>query len=109
MSFWSTQTLKQRLPKLIENYSEEQLDNAAYDLRLGSEVYISPLSDDTGEVRNKRFLDYGHDIDIPPGRFAFLLTEEKIEIPQNALAFISLKFRKKAKGKRACKRIRFPC
>lgn len=98
MSFWSTQTLKQRLPELIRDYSEEQLDNAAYDLRLGSEIYISPLPDDTGETRNKIFLDYGRDIDIPPGRFAFLLTEEIIKIPEDALAFISLKFRKKAKG-----------
>ncbi len=38
-----------------------------------------------------RQLGDGEGFTIPPGQFAFLLTEEKIEVPNTALAFISIK------------------
>lgn len=86
------------MPGLISPYSEASLDTAAYDLALGREVFVTPLASDTAEDRRKTYLEPNQDFEIPPSRFAFLTTEERVTVPENALAFISLKFKKKARG-----------
>ncbi|MBO1047659.1 MAG: hypothetical protein HEQ10_07885 [Dolichospermum sp. DEX182a] len=55
MSFWSSQTLRSRLPNLIEPFNENQIESASYELCLGEEVYISPLPD-TPLKERKKFL-----------------------------------------------------
>lgn len=42
MSFWSGETLKEKLKPLISGFDEEKIDCAAYTLSIGSEVYITP-------------------------------------------------------------------
>ncbi|NJR48207.1 MAG: deoxycytidine triphosphate deaminase [Leptolyngbyaceae cyanobacterium CSU_1_3] len=98
MSFWSSQTLKSRLPDLIEPFDSNRIESAAYELCLGEEVYISPLPDTPQRDRKKIFLKERETVSIPPGQFAFLITLEKISVPENAIAFISIKFGAKAKG-----------
>lgn len=98
MSFWSSQTLKSRLPHLIEPFDNNRIESAAYELCLGEEVYISPLPDTPQRDRKKIFLKERETVSIPPGQFAFLITLEKISVPENAIAFISIKFGAKAKG-----------
>jgi dCTP deaminase len=98
MSFWSSQTLKSRLPELIEPFDVNRIESAAYELRLGGEVYISPLPDTPQKERKKEFIEENGTVPIPPGQFAFLITLEKISVPENAIAFISIKFKPKAKG-----------
>lgn len=98
MSFWSSQTLRNRLPNLIEPYSEAAIDTASYNLALGNEVFVTPLANDNPNERTKVSLEVGQDFEIPPSRFAFLITQEEITVPGDALAFISLKFKQKAKG-----------
>jgi dCTP deaminase len=99
MTFWSSQTLKSRLPVLIKPFNEKHIESAAYELTLGGEVYISPLPDTPSKDRKKVvFKDEKDTISIPPGQFAFLITSEEIAVPNNAIAFISIKFGAKAKG-----------
>jgi dCTP deaminase len=98
MSFWSSQTLRSRLPSLIEPFNEDQIESASYQLCLGEEVYISPLPDTPLKERKKIPLSDKDTVPIPPGQFAFLITSEQIEVPKNALAFISIKFKFKSKG-----------
>ena len=98
MSFWSSQTLRSRLPNLIEPFNENQIESASYELCLGEEVYISPLPDTPLKERKIITLNDKDSVAIPPGQFAFLITSEKIKIPNNALAFISIKFKFKSKG-----------
>jgi len=98
MSFWSSQTLRSRLPSLIEPFNEDQIESASYQLCLGEEVYISPLPDTPLKERKKIPLSEKDTVPIPPGQFAFLITSEQIEVPNNALAFISIKFKFKSKG-----------
>lgn len=98
MSFWSSQTLEARLPNLIEPFDKKQIESASYELRLGEEVYISPLPDTPEGDQRKVILKKGETASIPPGQFAFLITSEKISIPIDAIAFISMKFKPKAKG-----------
>lgn len=98
MAFWSGDTLAARLPSLIAGFDPERVDCAAYRLRMGREVYISPSTVDPAPNTGKRILVQGEDFSIPPGQFAFLLTEERVTVPQSAVAFISLRARTKLRG-----------
>lgn len=85
--------MKARLPELIDPYSESRIVHCAYEMGLGSEVFI------TGDQsKTKRVLSPGEQVRIPPGQFANLLTEEVVTIPPDALGLISMKFKLKQRG-----------
>lgn len=97
--FWSGETLTERLARLIEPFVPERVDCAAYTLTMGPEVYVSPndqAADPTTVTVRK--LAMGDAFTIPPGQFAFLLTEEIVAVPADALAFISIRARTKFRG-----------
>lgn len=93
--FWSTETLRARLPaeQVVEPYGPELVVNCACELRLGREVYVTD-----GESKTKRTLADGEQVRIPPGQFANLLTEETVRIPADALGLISARFKWKQRG-----------
>lgn len=97
--FWSGETLKDRLATLVTPFDPERVDCSAYTLTMGRELYVSP-NDAMQDPLNVtiRQLGDGEGFTIPPGQFAFLLTEEKIEVPNTALAFISIKAKIKWRG-----------
>lgn len=90
--FWTTETMKVRLPHLIGPYREERVKNCSYELSLGDQVFV------TGEDKAKRRIETGTQITIPPGQFANLLTEETVRVPNDALGLISMKFTLKQPG-----------
>ena len=97
--FWSGETLSERLPDLIDPFVPDQVDCAAYTLSVGPEVYVSPndqTPDSTTVTVSK--LSRGDAFTVPPGQFAFLLTEEIVSVPTNALAFISIRAKVKFRG-----------
>lgn len=101
MSFWSGEKLKKELPTLLgSQYSESRVDCAAYVLTVGEEVYVSPTGDNPKEkyAPKTRLRSVGSSCVIPPGQFAFILTEERVKIPENAIAFISMRSRVKFRG-----------
>src|SRR4051812_29961685 len=112
MTFWSGERLESELPALITPYSGSQLDCAAYRLRLGSQAFVTSdeiLSGDPlkglrtylGKNRAPYPLSISgssNSIRIPPGQFAFLLTEEEVKVPANALAWISIRATYKFRG-----------
>lgn len=95
--FWSRQTIRERQARecLIAGmdgadlFLERRLDPAGYRLALGPEVYVSPAIADTKASVQK--LDADEAFFIPSGQFAFLLTEEVVTVPPDALAFIALR------------------
>ena len=97
--FWSGETLSQRLTTLIDPFDSGQIDCAAYTLSIGSEVYVSP-NDQTADPTTVSIhkLSDGEAFTIPPGQFAFLLTEEVVSVPADALAFISIRAKTKFRG-----------
>ena len=99
MSFWSGETLAKRLPQIIgpTQFKAGDIDCNAYTLRLGPEVYISPSRDEQAS-RSKTSLQPGAGVTVPPGQFAFLLTEESVAMPSDAMAFISMRSTYKLKG-----------
>jgi dCTP deaminase len=98
-SFWSGETLNERLHPLIKPFSEQRIDCAAYTLAMGREVYVSPSDQavDPNSVSIRKLED-GEAFTIPPGQLAFLLTEEIIEVPADAIAFISMRSKIKWRG-----------
>lgn len=90
--FWSTETMKQRLPDLIAPYDDGRVCNCSYELSLGTQVFV------TGDDRAKRHISSGTQIVIPPGQFANLLTEETVRVPDDAIGLISMKFKLKQPG-----------
>jgi dCTP deaminase len=102
--FWSQRTIKERqaadaLIRAADDtplFDGGRLDPAGYLLAMGPECYVSPAEADArGSVkrleRDEAFL-------IPAGQFAFLLTEEMVKVPADALAFIALRTKQKFRG-----------
>lgn len=98
MTFWSSQTLKQKLPALITTYNASKVEQASYTLGIGQEIFITKDHHTPNSQHTKRTLSNNEAFVIPPGQFAFLLTEESVEVPSDAIAFISMKAGFKHKG-----------
>lgn len=102
MAFLSSNSLKKMLltNKIIVDdynmniYSESKVEQAAYTLCLGSEVYRT----DNDERKIEFLDDKNKTVEINPGQFALLMTKETVSIPQHLLAFISIKAKHKLKG-----------
>lgn len=103
MSFWTGEKLIKELQeqKLVTDFDEKRIDCASYRLRLGNQAFVtsdefyrggpySPITKELGDV--DAFLK------VPPGQFAFLLTQEVVRVPKTAIAFISIRARYKFKG-----------
>jgi dCTP deaminase len=95
LSFISEEEIKKRFDHL---FKQGKLDpkcfsksGASYDLRLGREVFVTP-------EKEPKQLRQGQTLNIEPGQFAVLTTEEYLEMPQDLLGFITVRFTYKSKG-----------
>ena len=88
MAFWSTQRVRaeqQQLGNLIDPFDPNRVQQGAYELALSREVITAP------PVKGPRCDGVGPALEIPPGEFALLFTQEKVTIPPAVIAFISIK------------------
>lgn len=87
MPFWSSQKLKARIPadQLVEPYDPNRVVHCAYEMGVGAEAFV------TSNPSDKTQVSAGAKITIPPGQFGLLITREKVYIPDNAIAFISIR------------------
>lgn len=77
-------------PPLIENFKENQLQGASYDLRLGEEYYMfNPKGKKAADMINK--IKDHEGITIPPYDVCFVLMEEKVNLPNNLAGRVSLR------------------
>lgn len=97
MTFWSSQTLESRLGQLVTGPASPKVDCNSIELTVGREVYVTPNLTDI-YTTTKQQLAQEQAFQIPPGQFAFLLTEEAVKVPTKAMAFISMKATFKMKG-----------
>src|SRR5579862_6490758 len=97
--FWGGERLKAELDGLISDYHPDRVDSASYRLRVGPEMYVSPTGE-PGDSRNKpkTQLAEGQGFTIPAGQFGFILTEERVRVPVEAIAFISIRAGYKFRG-----------
>jgi dCTP deaminase len=99
MAFWSSQKLETNLAKLVDKPDRNLVDCNAVTLRVGREIYITPgLEQPAPNSHTKQLLDNSAPFTVPPGQFAFLLTEEVVTIPPEVMGFISIKATFKSKG-----------
>lgn len=97
--FWGGERLKAQLGTLISDYDPRRIDRAAYRLRIGPEIYVSPTGEpDDPRNKPKTQLAAGQGFTIPAGQFGFILTEERVKVPKEAIAFISIRARYKFRG-----------
>ena len=91
MSFLSSETIKKYYTHVIDNFDANRVKYGAYELSLGSEAI-------TSDDKEKKIINDDKFLIIPPGQFALLITKERITIPNNLIAFISIKYTFKKKG-----------
>lgn len=77
---------------IIDGFKPKQFQGWQYDLSLGAEYYTTTLDLPQGLSEDKPYAI------IRPGDFALLITEERLNMPLDAMAFISIKFTYKQKG-----------
>ena len=94
MPFWSSQTLKTRIPAdhLVVPYQDDRVVHAAYEMSVGPEAFVTSATSRATE------LAAGTKIVIPPGQFGLLVTQETVRIPSDVIAFISIRARIKFRG-----------
>lgn len=93
MTFWTSERLRDARG-LFTPFDGAQVTNCSVELRMGPEGYVTG-----GAVGVKTFLKaLGDQLVIPPGQFALLLAEESVTIPDDAIAFISMKSKFKLHG-----------
>jgi dCTP deaminase len=98
VAFWSDVTLKGKLPVLIDKFNPDYVKGASYELGVGDEVYVTPSHEAKPSDRVKQRLSQGASVNIPRGQFAFLITDEVVNVPVDAIAFISIKAKIKFRG-----------
>jgi dCTP deaminase len=115
VAFWSGDKIKAEFSEpstIVRPYHHSKVDCSAYTLTLGEECFITPDQDtklrdnmriklqepQTEEHNGIQSKTGGGSVVIPAGQFAFLLTEEFLDIPENVMGFISLKSKVKWKG-----------
>jgi len=77
----------------ITGFDPKRIKNGAYEMSLGAEVFQTDSS-----PRSVKQLKKDEKIEIKPGQFALLLTKEYVRIPEDKIAFISIKAGVKFKG-----------
>src|SRR5439155_1299447 len=75
-----------------ENFEESCLQQCSYDLRLGEEAYL------VGERAPRRLSRREPYLRLPPGHFAILTTHERLDVPADLVAFITLRNGYKMEG-----------
>lgn len=100
MAFWSGDKILKELkanPNILSPFGESRIDHSSYRMALGSEYFITPDHDVKRRESIKKTLSapyeggFAGQVSIPPGQFAFLLTEESLEMPDSAMGFISMR------------------
>ena len=96
MSYLGTKSFGelQEKDKVILPFQESRLKSGAYELSLGSEVFRTDSKDKKKEILKEN----KEQVQINPGQFALLLTDEVLNIPLDKIAFISIKAKIKLRG-----------
>lgn len=100
MAYLGTEKLKEliKTEKVIDPMPDDdkiavRVKSGAYELSLGDEVFRTDSKD-----RKKEILKNKEQVTINPGQFALLLTEERVKVPIDKIAFISIKAGIKLRG-----------
>ncbi len=93
MPFWGSEKLRNKLDDLVTPSNPASVTQGSIELRMGREAFVTGRGGERIVLEND-----GEDFVIPPGQFGQLLTLERVNVPLEAIAFISIKFRHKLRG-----------
>ena len=95
MAFWGKSTWERRAidEKIVVPWIPGRLDEAGYRLSVGDEIFTNDKEDHTA-----RKLAYDESFIVGPGQFLYVLTEERVAIPRDCIAFISARATTKFRG-----------
>lgn len=98
MSFWGRERWlaegrKDNRNKPVLPWKKDRVEAAGYRLSVGKEYYVN--EDGSSSVVK---LDHEDTFVVNPGQFAFILTQEKVQISKSAIGFISIRASIKFKG-----------
>lgn len=98
--FWGPAKLQHQLSQgRVKPFSGNKIDGASYRLSIGDEVYVSPTAQSPSETTQTTWqLCKKESFCIPPGQFAYILTDEQVTVGLNEIAFISLRAKTKYRG-----------
>jgi dCTP deaminase len=87
MAYWSSEKLRERVKAsgLVEPYDEMRVAHCAYELGVGNQAFV------TSNPSDNTLVAAGAKIVIPPGQFGLLITQESIVVPNDCIAFISIR------------------
>jgi dCTP deaminase len=100
LAFWSGDKILTELKAntdILNPFDELKIDNSSYRMALGGEYFITPDHDVKRRDSTKKSLaapsngSLPGQVSIPPGQFAFLLTEESLIMPDKVMGFISMR------------------
>ena len=95
--FWSGARIRDRLevwkdtdtPIISPPPEDRNIGRASVRLTVGEEIYISPASE--ADTKTRQLLKDRQSLVIPSGQFAFLSTAETVCVPNDAIAFITVR------------------
>lgn len=90
MAFWSGETLQHRGQQVVAPFNPKQIDCNSYTLRMGGEFYSTGNQENSGSPRRVQLGPRESRL-ISPGQYAFLLSKEDVCIPNDTMAFISMR------------------
>lgn len=101
--FWTGEQLERSGRALFDPFAKENIDCSSYHLSVGSQIFVTSEKLSSTEIKSNLIdvLDEyppGNLFRISPGQFAFILTEERVTVPDTAIAFISMRAKFKFKG-----------
>lgn len=100
MAFWSGEKLSERCRfNVISDFDEARVDCNSYRIRMGNEYYCTSDSGNAfWDSATKQTISPGASFIVAPGQFGFLLSNESIKVPSDAMAFISIRAKIKFRG-----------
>ncbi|WP_152278249.1 dCTP deaminase domain-containing protein [Methylorubrum populi] len=100
MSFWSSETWisASKIHEYVHRFDKKNLSDGAYKLSLGSEAIVSSGYSELGSENAYRRLSPTEDLKLLPGQYAYLITEERVQLTTGVLGFINASTGIKLKG-----------
>ena len=114
MAFWGGARLAEEVEKrkIVSPFNPKLIDCNSYTLCMGDEYYITPeagyslrksrkkslISKSYFSPSDNKFVNKSETFTIPPGQFAFLLSQQVVKIPDDVMGFISLRSGIKFRG-----------
>ncbi len=114
MAFWGGARLSREIEQrdIVTPFNSKNIDCNSYTLCMGDEYYVTPdagfsirksrklalTSRSYFSPTDNRFLHKADTFTIPPGQFAFLLSQQSVKIPSDVMGFISLRSGMKFRG-----------